>query len=524
VKSIKIKESGVYAPKDIEGIVYETDLGYPGSFPYTRGVYPSMYRARLWTMRQFAGFGLPEDTNRRFRKLWEEGETGFSTAFDMPTLLGYDSDDSHSLGEVGKGGVAIDTFEDMERLFRGIPIGDEKVSVSMTINAPACILLGMYYALGKKRRGVNPRNLRGTIQNDILKEFSAQNELIVPPDASMKIFVDTIEFCVNYMPNWNPVSISGYHMREKGSTAVQELAFTLADGIAYVKACVERGLNVDEFAPRFSFFFNVHNDFFEEIAKLRAARRIWARIMRYRFEAKNENSWKLRTHTQTSGVSLSWQQEDNNVVRATLQTLAAVLGGTQSHHTDGKDEQYSLPSEHAALLALRTQQIVSHESGVSEVVDPLAGSYFMEWLTRQMEEAALEEIERIDAMGGMVEAVKQRYPKLEIEHASLIHSRLVESGAEKVVGVNMFVDRNEKPKQIEFRGNPKAEKTQKERLERFRSKRDGNLVGKCLMDTKISARKGENIMPSIINAVEHGVTEGEIVNVLKDVHGEFIEG
>lgn len=510
----------LYTPEDIKDI--EKKIGYPGEYPYTRGIHPTMYRGQLWTMRQFAGYGLAEDTNRRFKKLWAEGETGFSTAFDLPTLYGYDSDDEHSLGEVGKGGVAIDTIEDMQFLFRGIPIGQKNVSVSMTINAPTCVLLGMYVVLAQKKKA-SLKNLRGTIQNDILKEFTSQNETIVPHEPSMKIFVDTVEFCVKHMPQYNPISISGYHMREAGASAVQELAFTLSDGIAYVDACITRGLDVDEFAPRFSFFFNAHNNFFEEIAKFRAARRMWAHIMRDRFNAKNERSLKLRFHAQTSGVSLVRQQAKNNISRVSLQALAAVLGGAQSVHTDAWDEQDSLPSEEAALVALRTQQIIAHETGVADVVDPLGGSYYVERLTCDMEEEAWEYIKYIDSIGGMVRAVQDKYPKREIMKSSYEFSRKVELGEVIIVGVNKFVNENTGEAKAMFRANPRDREMQCERLKKFRSERNSQDVAHALKQVEQDARGDKNIMPAIIDAVKSHSTEGEVVRVLKDVYGEYIE-
>jgi methylmalonyl-CoA mutase N-terminal domain/subunit len=510
----------LYTPEDLKDI--EAEIGYPGEYPYTRGVHPTMYRGQLWTMRQFAGYGMARDTNKRFKKLWADGETGFSTAFDLPTLYGYDSDDDHSLGEVGKGGVAIDTIEDMQCLFRGIPIGQKNVSVSMTINAPACVLLGMYVVLALKKRA-SLKSLRGTIQNDILKEFTSQNETIVPHEPSMKIFVDTVEFCVKHMPQYNPISISGYHMREAGATAVQELAFTLSDGIAYVDACIARGLDVDEFAPRFSFFFNAHNNFFEEIAKFRAARRMWAHIMRDRFNAKNERSWKLRFHAQTSGVSLVKQQAKNNISRVALQALAAVLGGAQSVHTDAWDEQDSLPSEEAAIVALRTQQIIAYETGVADVVDPLGGSYYIERLTRDVEEEAREYIKRIDSMGGMVHAVKEGYPKGEIARSSYEFSKKLESGEAIIVGVNRFVDESASEAKTMFRANPKDGEMQCDRLRKFRLKRSTADVAHALKEVEQDARGNKNIMPAIIGAVKSHATEGEIVRVLKDVYGEYVE-
>lgn len=518
-------EKYLYTQDDFADIDLDHAIAKPGEYPYTRGIHKTMYvgHEHLWTMRQFAGFGLPEDTNLRFRMLWAEGETGFSTAFDMPTLVGYDSDDPHSLGEVGKGGVAVDSLEDMIRLFRGIPIGRPDVSVSMTINAPACVLLAMYYALGRRRR-IAPSNYLGTIQNDILKEFTAQNELIVPHAPAMKLFVDTVEFCSKFMPKYNPVSISGYHIREKGSTAVQELAFTLADGIAYVDACVKRGMNVDDFAPRFSFFFDVHfhgeSGFFHEIAKFRAARRMWARIMRERFHAKNERSLKLRTHAQTAGVSLTWQQNKNNIARATLQALAAVLSGVQSLHVDAYDEQDSLPSQEAALLALRTQQIIAHETGVTDVVDPLGGSYYLEGLTNKMEEEAWAYIKRIDDMGGMVRAVEKDFPKNEIEIAAGRFMDQVERGEVTIVGVNKFAREGER-QNIEFRGNKRAEAKQRERLAKLRVKRNNAAVQKALDEVSRAAEREENVMLLIVVAVEALATEGEIVRALQKVYGEY---
>lgn len=514
------REKILWSPDDLGDLDFLKDIGFPGEFPYTRGIHPEGYRGKIWTMRQFAGFGLADHTNERFRKLWAEGETGFSTAFDMPTLLGYDSDDDHSLGEVGKGGVAIDSIEDMACLFRGIPIGDRDVSVSMTINAPACVLLAMYAVLAKRKRA-KLSNLRGTLQNDILKEYTSQNETIVPHGPAMKVFVDTVEFCTKYMPAYNPVSISGYHMREAGATAVQELAFTLCDGIAYVQACIERGLDVDSFAPRFSFFFNSHNNFFEEIAKFRAARRMWARIMRERFHAKDERSMKLRFHAQTSGVSLVDKQPKNNIVRVSLQALAAVLGGAQSVHTDAWDEQISLPSEDAALLALRTQQIIAYETGVADVVDPLGGSYYLESLTREMEEKAYECIESIDNMGGMVRAVENNFPRREIEQSSFEYNQRVESGEEIIVGVNKFQNKEDDKSEISFRTNPRNRIVQTRRLKKLRAKRNGADVGRALCGVEKAAYNNENVMPPIIGAVEALATEGEIVRALQNVYGDY---
>ncbi len=495
-------------------------LGFPGEPPYTRGVHPTMYRGRLWTMRQFAGFGSAEDTNQRFRYLLDHGQTGLSVAFDLPTLMGRDSDDPLAEGEVGREGVVIDTLADMEILFRGIPLGE--VSTSMTINAPAAVLLAMYLAVAEKQ-GVSFDAVEGTIQNDILKEYIAQKEWIYPPSPSMRIITDMIAFCTARVPKWNTVSISGYHIREAGSTAVQELAFTLADGIAYVQAAVERGQEVDAFAPRLSFFFNSHNDFFEEIAKLRAARRIWANVMRDRFKAKNPRSWMLRTHVQTAGCSLTAQQPHNNVVRVTVQALAAVLGGTQSLHTNSLDETLALPSEDSARLALRTQQILGEESGVANTVDPLAGSYFVETLTNRTEQAALDYIRRIDEMGGMIAAIEQGFPQREIAEASYRYQQQIDSGEKTVVGVNRYTEggRMEVPL---LRIGPEVEINQLDRLRSVRASRDAARNARALAALEAAARSDDNLMPPILEAVKSYASVQEICDTLKPVFGVYREG
>lgn len=515
-------------PDDLRAFDYTLYSGNPGEYPYLRGIHPKGYRERLWTMRQFAGYGLPEDTNKRFLKLWLEGETGFSLAFDLVTLLGYDADQAEEIGypgETGKGGVAVSSQKDFRKIFQNIPVGrkvnGEYVSVSMTINAPACILLAMYYVLCKRRR-LSPMAMRGTIQNDILKEFHAQNELAFPIGPSMKVFVDTVEFCTQHMPRYNPVSISGYHIREAGATAAQELAFTLADAIAYARACKERGLDVDAFALGFSFFFNSHNGFFSEIAKFRAGRRMWAHIMRDWFGARDPRAQKMRFHAQTSGVSLTWQQDKNNIARASLQGLAAVLGGAQSLHLNGHDEQVSLPSEEAALIALRTQQIIAYETGVIDAVDPLGGSYFLEDLTDKIEAEAWEYINHIESLGGMTEDVGRNFPnhyaRTEIGNAAIQQLTAVERGEEIVVGVNRFQLEDEK--QItEFRGNPNAEEIQIERLRKLRETRSSSEVRRTLDGVKRAAESASNIIPSVIEAVEALATVGEITKSLQEVYG-----
>ncbi|MCS6915211.1 MAG: methylmalonyl-CoA mutase family protein [Myxococcales bacterium] len=507
----------VYRPQDVRP--YE-EIGDPGQFPYTRGIHETMYRGKLWTMRMFAGFGTPEDTNARFHFLLEQGQTGLSTAFDMPTLMGYDPDHPRALGEVGREGVSVACLDDMRRLFRGIPLGE--VTTSMTINAPAVYLLSAYVLVAEEQ-GVSPDRLRGTLQNDILKEYIAQKEWIVPIRPAMRIIRDMLVYCTQHMPQWNTVSISGYHIREAGATAVQELAFTLADGIGYVQLGLEAGLPVDAFAGRLSFFFDVHNDFFEEIAKFRAARRLWAHIMRDRFGAKNPRSWLLRTHAQTAGVSLTAQQPLNNVVRTTLQALAAVLGGTQSLHTNSYDETYALPTEEAVTLALRTQQIIAEESGVAQVVDPLGGSYFVENLTERMEEAALAYIRKIDEMGGIVRAVEEGYPQREISASAYAFQQAVDRGERVIIGVNRY--RSREPDRIPtLKIDPAVEREQVSRIRAFRQSRDPEAVRAGLEGVRHAARGDDphrdNLMAATIEAVRRGVTLGEFCDVLREVFGE----
>ncbi len=508
------------APEDLKRWDPDERLGFPGEPPYTRGVHPTMYRGRLWTMRQFAGFGTAEDTNRRFRYLLDQGQTGLSVAFDLPTLMGRDSDDPLAEGEVGREGVAVATLADMEVLFRGIPLGT--VSTSMTINAPAAVLLAMYLAVAEQQ-GVPFEALEGTVQNDILKEYIAQKEWIYPPAPSLRIVTDLIAFCIERVPKWNTVSISGYHIREAGSTAVQELAFTLADGIGYVAAGMAAGLDVDAFAPRLSFFFNAHNDFFEEIAKLRAARRMWAAIMRDRFHARDPRSWMLRTHVQTAGCSLTAQQPHNNVVRVTIQALAAVLGGTQSLHTNAFDETLALPTEDSARLALRTQQIIAEESGVANTIDPLGGSYFVETLTERMEQAAWDYLRRIDAMGGIVHAIEQGFPQREIAEASYHYQRQVDAGEKTVVGVNRFGEGDALPISL-LKIGPEVERTQVERLRHTRSARDAARHARALSALESAARGRDNLMPLILEAVRANASVGEICEALKRVFGAYREG
>jgi methylmalonyl-CoA mutase, N-terminal domain len=509
----------LYTPDNVE-IDYDRDLGWPGVHPYTRGVYPSMYRGRLWTMRQFAGFGTAEETNTRFRYLLEHGQTGLSTAFDMPTLMGYDSDHPKSLGEVGREGVAVDSLEDMEQLFAGIPLGE--VSTSMTINAPAAMLLAFYICVGEEQ-GLRRDRLRGTIQTDILKEYIAQKEWIFPPEPSMRLCVDMIEFCAEEVPLWHPVSISGYHIREAGSTAAQELAFTLADGFAYVEAATARGLDVDSFAPRLSFFFNAHIDFFEEIAKYRAARRIWARELRDRYGAKNPRSWLMRFHTQTAGVSLTAQQPEVNIVRTALEALAAVLGGTQSLHTNSFDEALALPTEHAVKLALRTQQVIAHETGVASTIDPLGGSYFVEELTNRLEREAYDYFERIRELGGVIAAIKENFFQREIAEASFRYQREVEAGKRVVVGVNRYEEPDEKALEL-LHIDPNLERKQVDRVRALRAGRDSAEVEQALARLRRDAA-GErtNLMPAIIDAARAYVTMGEMCDALRDVWGVWRE-
>jgi methylmalonyl-CoA mutase N-terminal domain/subunit len=494
-------------------------LGRPGEFPYTRGLHPEMYRTRLWTMRQFAGFGTAEHTNQRFHYLLAQGMTGLSTAFDMPTLMGYDADHPMSLGEVGREGVAVSTLEDMEILFRGIPL--DQVTTSMTINAPAIVLLAMYVAVAEKH-GISPDKLGGTVQADMLKEFIAQKEWICPPRPSVKICVDMIEWCAKHMPKWNSISISGYHIREAGATAVQELAFTLADGIGYVEECVKRGMDVDDFAPRLSFFWDVHNDFFEEIAKFRAGRRIWARLMKERFQAKNPRSWHLRTHAQTAGVSLTAQQPLNNVARVALQALAAVLGGTQSLHTNSMDETLALPTEEAATVALRTQQIVAYESGVTQAPDPLGGSYFVEALTDRVEEEAMAYIHRIDEMGGIIVAVERGYPQKEIADSAYRFQQQVEREERIIVGVNRFQSDEEIAIPV-LKIDPEIERKQIERVRAVRARRSAGAHGRAMTALRDACMSQQNLMPYVLEAVRAEATLGEIGDVFREAYGIYRE-
>ena len=500
---------------------YGRDLGLPGEYPFTRGVQPTMYRGKLWTMRMFAGFGTPEQTNARFRYLVAEGQTGLSTAFDFPTLMGYDSDSPRALGEVGMCGVAIDTLRDMDVLFSGIPL--DQITTSMTINGPAIVLLAFYVALADTR-GIPRDRIGGTIQNDCLKEFIAQHAWLVPPGPAMRLVTDTIEFSAREMPRWNPVSISGYHIREAGATAAQELAFTLAAGLAYVESGILRGLDVDAFAPRLSFFFDVHNDFFEEIAKFRAARRMWARFMKERYGAKNPNSMKLRTHAQTAGVSLTAPQPYNNVARVAIQALAAVLGGTQSLHTNSLDETYALPTEEAVTIALRTQQIIAHETGVANAIDPLGGSYYVEWMTDKLESEAAEYIARIDGMGGMLRAVENGYPQREIARSAYELERQINAGERVVVGVNRFQKEGEGGGRIPtLRIDETVQASQIENLRRVKAERSQSAVEKTLRDVRRAAESAENLVPPIILAAKAYVTQQEICDVLRDVLGTYTD-
>jgi methylmalonyl-CoA mutase, N-terminal domain len=509
----------LYTEEDREGTDSERDLGFPGEYPFTRGVYPSMYRGRLWTMRQFAGFGTAEETNRRFRYLLDHGQTGLSTAFDMPTLMGLDSDADRSLGEVGVEGVAIDTLDDMETLFQGIDLG--RVTTSMTINAPAAILLAFYVCVAEEQ-GIAPERLGGTIQTDILKEYIAQKEWCFPIEPAMRLVGDMIEWCTEHMPRWHPISISGYHIREAGSTAQQELAFTLKDGFTYVEQAIERGLDVDKFAPRLSFFFNAHIDFFEEIAKYRAARRIWAREMRETYGAKREESWRMRFHTQTAGVSLTAQQPQVNIIRTAIEALAGVLGGTQSLHTNSYDEALALPTEEAVRIALRTQQVIAHETGVTNTVDPLGGSYFVETLTDEMERAAYEYFSRIDELGGMIEAIKQSFPQREIADASFRYQQEVDQRKRIVVGVNEYrlADDDETPI---LRIDPELERKQRGRVEATRARRDAAEVERTLAELKAAAATDANLMPPILDCARARVSEGEMVAALQQVFGSYTE-
>jgi methylmalonyl-CoA mutase N-terminal domain/subunit len=514
-------ESGIpverlYTPDDVEAD-YVRDLSFAGDYPFTRGVQPTMYRGRFWTMRQYAGFGTAEETNTRYKYLLRQGQTGLSVAFDLPTQIGYDADDPVAAGEVGKVGVSISSLADMETLFDGIPL--DKVSTSMTINAPAAVLLAMYIAVGRKQ-GVDPGQLRGTVQNDILKEYIARGTYIFPPEPSMRLITDLFRYCQEQVPRWNTISISGYHIREAGSTAVQEVAFTLANAIAYVQAALDAGLAVDDFAPRLSFFFNAHNDLLEEVAKFRAARRLWARIMRERFGAQNPRSWRLRFHTQTAGSMLTAQQPENNVVRVTLQALAAVLGGTQSLHTNSRDEALSLPTEEAVQIALRTQQIIAHESGVADSIDPFAGSYLVERWTDEIEERSIDYIDKIDALGGALKAIEQGYIQREIQESAYRWQVAVDGGDKTVVGVNRFRVEEELDLDL-LRVDTAVGEHQAARLQSLKRQRDNAAVSETLAQLETGARSDDNLMPFILNAVEEYATLGEICNLLRDIFGEY---
>ncbi len=513
-----IEVKRVYTPEDVDGLDYSKDLSFPGLYPYTRGVQPTMYRSRFWTMRQYAGFATAEESNKRYKYLLEQGTMGLSVAFDLPTQIGYDSDNVMSKGEVGKVGVAIDSLQDMEILFDGIPL--DKVSTSMTINATASFLLAMYLIVAEKQ-GVPFDKVSGTIQNDILKEYIARGTYIYPPKPSLRIISNIFEFCSSHVPKWNTISISGYHIREAGSTAVQEVAFTLADGIAYVEEAIKAGLDVDKFAPRLSFFFNAHNNFLEEIAKFRAARRMWAKIMKERFKAKNPKSLMLRFHTQTGGSTLTAQQPENNIVRVTLQALAAVLGGTQSLHTNSMDEALALPTEKSVRIALRTQQIIAYESGVTDTIDPLAGSYYIENLTNEIEKRAFEYIEKIDKMGGMLKAIESGYVQREIAESAYNYQKAVESGEQIVVGVNKFTIEEEKKDLEILKINEEVEKRQVEKLKKMKEERDNTAVKDKLKALKKAAQGTENLMPYILDCVRVYCTLGEMADTLRDVFGEY---
>lgn len=512
----KIKE--LYIPDDLKGFDYKNDLSFPGEYPFTRGIHPTMYHGRLWTMRQFSGFGSAEDTNKRYKYLLKRGQTGLSVAFHLPTLMGVDSDHPLASGEIGKCGVAIDSLADMEILFKGIPL--DKITTSMTINPPAAVLWAMYIAVAEKQ-GVSPKVISGTIQNDILKEYIAQKTFVFPPGPSMKLIVDTFEYGSKEVPRWNTISISGYHIREAGSTAVQELAFTIRDGIEYVEWALKRGLKIDDFAPRLSFFFNSHNDFMEEIAKFRAARRLWAKIMKERFGAKSQRSWLLRFHTQTSGVSLMAQQPYNNVVRVAIQALAAVLGGTQSLHTNSLDETYALPSEEAVTIALRTQQIIAHESGVINTIDPLGGSYFIEELTGEMEEEAEDYIKKIDDMGGMVKAIEMGFPQKEVLDSSYDYQKALEKQEKIIVGVNAFQSEHEPIPLLEI--EERVAKHQLQRLKEIKKTRNSLKVKNTLKDLQRAARDKENLMPYILDCVREYAALGEIMDTMAEVYGRYQE-
>ena len=520
VTTSSVPVNDLYGPEDLQHVDFFRDLGYPGEYPYTRGIHANMYRGRLWTMRQFAGFGTAKNTNQRFKYLLEHGQTGLSTAFDLPTLMGRDADDPLSEGEVGICGVAISSLRDMEILFDGIPL--DKVSTSMTINSPAAILLAFYICVAEKQ-GVPPNKLNGTLQNDILKEYIAQKEFIFPPEPSMKLVVDTLEYCARHVPQWNTISISGYHIREAGSTAVQELAFTLADGFAYLEAAQKAGLKVDEVAPRLSFFFNSHLDFFEEIAKFRAARRIWARRLREKYGAKDERSWKLRFHTQTAGCSLTGQQPMNNIMRTAFEALAGVLGGTQSLHTNSLDETWALPTEFAAKIALRTQQIIAHEIGVTNTVDPLAGSYFVENLTSRMEEQAEEYFRKIDALGGVIAAIKEGFFQREIAAAARKYQEEIEKKERIIVGVNAYAEAEEKLEIPILKIDPGVEREQINNLKKLKSERDNTRVRQTLDQLKVAAQENRNLMPPLIDCSRAYCTLGEMISVLKSVYGTWRE-
>ena len=510
----------LYGPDDVENINYLSEIGFPGEYPYTRGIHTNGYRGKIWTMRQFAGFGSPEDTNKRFHYLLNNGQTGLSVAFDLPTLMGWDSDSALSEGEVGICGVAVSSLKDMETLFDKIPL--DKVSTSMTINSPAAMIFAFYLAVAK-RQGISFDKLRGTLQNDILKEYIAQKEYIFPPHPSMRIIVDMIEFCKNEVPQWNPVSVSGYHIREAGSTSVQELAYTLADGFAYIEACIERGMDVDEFAPRLSYFFNSHLDFFEEIAKYRAARRIYAKRMKEKYGAKNSRSWWLRFHTQTAGCTLTAQQPENNIIRTAFQALAGVLGGTQSLHTNSMDETLALPSEKAVKIALRTQQLIAYETGVMNTVDPLGGSYFVEALTDKMEKQANEIFEQIDSLGGVIPAIEVGYFQKEISDAAYIYQKAVERKEKFIVGVNEFVEDNEKLGIPILLISPEVEKKQKREMAELKQSRNKKEVAESLAEIKLACTDGTNLMPVLIKAANNYVTLGEMVSEMKEVFGIYEE-
>jgi len=509
----------LYTPLDVADLDYFRDLGLPGEYPYTRGVHPTLHRSKLWTMRMFAGFGSAEETNKRFKYLLQEGQTGLSVAYDLPTLMGYDTDAPEAEGEFGVCGVGVSSLKDMEILFDGIPL--DKVSTSMTINSPAAVIWAMYIAAAGKQ-GVRPDQLRGTLQNDILKEYIAQKEYAFPPEPSMRLVTDTVEHAARYLPLWNPISISGYHIREAGSTAAQELAFTLADGLEYVRWAIDRGLAIDDFAPRLSFFFNAHNDFFEEIAKYRAARRIWGREIKETFGAKNPRSWILRFHTQTAGVSLTAQQPENNVVRVAIQALAAVLGGTQSLHTNSMDEALSLPSEHAVTVALRTQQIIAEESGVANTVDPLGGSFFVEAQTNRMEQQALDYFRQIDELGGVLPAIEKGFFQSEIAEAAYVYQREIDAKERLIVGVNAYADHAGYEIPI-LEMDPEGERRQVARLRKLRAERDNGATGQALDRLRLAAQGTENTMPYLMDAVRSYATLGEIMNLMKEVFGVYVE-